>query len=261
MLPLTKGVPKEMLPVGRKPMIQHVVEEAVASGIGQICIVIREGKESIRDYFALKYPFPDKRDESIDELETLLARCELTFIYQPQLLGIGDALLQARDFIGGCPFVMLVPDQLMHASTPATRQLLRHWTAGSATIWTSLIRVPKDEVAFFYSSRGFEFEKDAHSDELIMGRILSEEETHEAYRELPFEVRGFGRTLYPPEIFDYLDSSFINPHTGEVDLLKTFAESTKHLAHRGVMLEGEPFDLGVFESYYRYLPRLWKLSR
>src|SRR5215210_5338391 len=87
MLPLTKGIPKEMLPVGRKPMIQHVVEEALASGLRQICIVIREGKEIIRDYFNLKYPFPDKRDESIDELETLLSRCELTFIYQPQLLG------------------------------------------------------------------------------------------------------------------------------------------------------------------------------
>ncbi len=179
------------------------------------------------------------------------------FIYQPQLLGIGDALLQARDFVGEHSFVMMVPDQLMHASIPATRQLLRHWNAGGATILTS----PKEEIAFFYSSRGFEFEKEMHSDELIMGRIRTEEETHEAYRELPFEVRGFGRTLYPPEIFDYLDSSFINPRTGEVDLLKTFAESTRHLAHRGVLLEGEPFDLGIFESYYQYLPRLWKLSR
>ncbi|MBA3766741.1 MAG: NTP transferase domain-containing protein [Acidobacteria bacterium] len=80
MLPLTKGVPKEMLPVGRKPMIQLVVEEAVASGLRQICTVIREGKEIIRDYFTLKYPFPDKRDESIDELEKTLARCELTLI-------------------------------------------------------------------------------------------------------------------------------------------------------------------------------------
>lgn len=260
MLPLTKGVPKEMLPVGRKPMIQHIVEEAVASGLHQVFIVIREGKEIIRDYFRSPYLYLDKRDGSIDELERLISVCELTFIYQPQPLGIGDALFQARDFVGNSPFVMMVPDQLMHASIPATLQLTRRWAPG-ATIWTSLIRVPKEEIPFFYSSRGFELEQEIKPNEVIVGRIRTEKETHEAYRHLPFEVRGFGRTLYPPEIFDYLDSNFINPQTGEVDLLKTFAEGTKSIAHRGVILEGEPFDLGIFESYYHYLPRLWELSR
>src|SRR2546423_1527767 len=89
MLPITKSIPKEMLLVGRKPMIQHVVEEAAASGLKQICIVIRKGKEAIRDYFCLKYAH--KQDRSIEELERLLAVCEITFAYQEQPLGLGDA--------------------------------------------------------------------------------------------------------------------------------------------------------------------------
>ena len=75
MLPITRSIPKEMLPVGRKPMIQHVVEEAAASGLKQICIVIREGKEVIREYFDLKTS-TGKSQEAMAELEALVADCE-----------------------------------------------------------------------------------------------------------------------------------------------------------------------------------------
>src|SRR5215210_5964109 len=108
MLPITKSIPKEMLPVGRKPMIQHLLEEAVGAGLRQVCIVIREGKEVIRDYFCSPYAKAEKRDESIDELERLVNNCELSFRYQERPAGLGDALLQARDFAGGESFVMMI---------------------------------------------------------------------------------------------------------------------------------------------------------
>lgn len=257
MLPITKSIPKEMLPVGRKPMIQHIVEEAVASGLTQICIVIRKGKEAIRDYFCLRHH--NKRDRSLEELERLVAGCEITFAYQGQPLGLGDALLQARDFVGSHSFVMLIPDQLLRARPPATSQLLECEKSGSA-ICSSLLKIPREETPFFVGARGFECEQIAGSNEFVMGRILAEEETVRLYRDLDYEVRGFGRTIYPPVIFDYLGEDFINPQTGEVDLLKTFEQCTREVEHRGVLLEGEPFDLGTFTGYYHYLPRLWETT-
>lgn len=251
MLPITKSVPKEMLPFGRKPVIQLLVEEAVHSGLTQVCIVIRRGKEIIEEYFQAKAP---KRDASTDELERLLARCRLSFIYQKKPLGIGDALLEASDFVGADSFVMMVPDQLMRSEIPATLQLVRHWQPASY-ILSSLVRLPKEETPFFESSRGVELESEYAPGEFVIGGLQNREETARAYRDQDYEIRGFGRTVYPPTIFDYLGRDFINPRTGEVDLSMTFEKLAGVIPHRGVMLEGEAQDLGTFEGYYHYLQR------
>lgn len=258
MLPITRSIPKEMLPVGRKPMLQHVIEEAVASGINQICIVIREGKEVIRDYFSLKGTAAGETNESVAELRALAARCEFTFVFQRNPLGLGNALLQARDFAGNDSFVMMIPDQLVFGAKPAAAQLLMHWHPGTA-IWSSLLRLPKEERSFFAGARGVEYQEiDAR--EVAISRLRTEEETLRAHRDLNYEVRGFGRTVFPPEIFDYLGPEFANPRTGEVDLLKTFEKCRGELENFGVWLQGEPFDLGTFSSYYRYLPHLCELE-
>lgn len=260
MLPITRSVPKEMLPVGRKPMIQHVIEEAVASGLKQICIVIREGKEIIRDYFCPRHASHDKRDAKLEELESLVESCELSFIYQPQPRGLGDALLQARAFVGDESFVMMIPDQLMLSNIPATLQLIRDSQPGSF-IRSGLLRLAKDELPFFAGARGVEIESRSAEGEFAISRLQTEEETRAIYSDSAYELRGFGRTVYPPEIFDYLGEDFINPRTGEVDLWKTFAASAGIIEHRGRVLEGEPLDLGTFEGYYHYLPRFGGVAK
>jgi len=258
MRPITMGVPKEMLPVGAKPLLHHVVEEAVASGIKQVCIVIRKGKEVIKDYFCLESA-PGTTDENVIELRALIAACEFTFVYQESQLGLGNALLQAQDFVGTDSFVMMIPDQLMFGPTPAASQLLRRWRAGP-TIWSSLLRLPKEERPFFVGARGVEYHE-TNAGEVAINRLLTEEETRSVHSDLSYEVRGFGRTIFPPEIFDYLGPEFVNPRTGEVDLLRTFEKCTKELEVFGIWLEGEPFDLGTPESYYRYRLKLWELEQ
>lgn len=258
MLPITRGVPKEMLPVGRKPMVQHVVEEAAASGLKQICIVIREGKEVIREYFNLKTS-TGKSHEAVAELEALVAACELTFVFQKHQLGVGDALLQARDFVGTESFVMMIPDQLMFGPTPAASQLLSHWRPGAA-IWSSLMRLPKEERSYFAGARGVEYEE-INKGEVVINRLRTEDETLDVHKTLEYEVRGFGRTIFPPEIFEYLGPMFADSRSGEVDLLKTFETCTKQLKVFGIWLKGDPIDLGTFRSYYHFLPRLWANER
>jgi UTP--glucose-1-phosphate uridylyltransferase len=259
MLPITRSIPKEMLPVGRKPMLQHVVEEAAASGITQVCIVIREGKEVIRDYFDLKHPPASQTDKTIAELEELMANCRCTFVTQKHQLGLGNALLEARDFVGTDSFVMMIPDQLLFGAAPAASQLLRHWRPGEV-IWSSLLRLPKEERSFFVGARGVEY-AETGAGEVVISKHLTEEETRRAHSGLGYEVRGFGRTIFPPAIFDYLGPAFVNPRSGEVDLLKTFEACFEKLKVLGIWLEGEPFDLGTFQSYYHYLPKLWELEQ
>jgi UTP--glucose-1-phosphate uridylyltransferase len=256
MMPISRAIPKEMFAVGRKPMIQYIVEEAIQSGLRELCIVIREGKEIIREYFAVNGSSREL-NPYVMELGTLLAKCELTFVFQKDQLGLGDALAKARDFVGGEPFVMMIPDQLIVGRKPATAQLLEHYKPGA--VFSSLLRLPKSERRFFAGARGVDYRKISER-EVTISRLLNEEETRKIHVELDYEVRGFGRTIFPPEIFDYLGPEFTNPETGEIDLLKTFESCARDLEIRGLWLEGEPFDLGTFQGYYRYLPRLWELQ-
>lgn len=241
MLPLSQDTPKEMLVVGGQPMIRHVVDEAAASGLNQICVVIRKGKEIIRDYLCAEF--------------TRAAR-DFTFVYQQQPRGLGDAILQTADFVGDDPFMMMVPDQLMLSKVPASLQLIRHWKA-EYQILSSFLRLPKEAVPYFAGARGVEVTETPVSEgEFVISRLQTEEETRAAYRDSPFELRGFGRTIYQPGIFDYLGPDFVDPRTGEVDLWKTFRACAGIFQHRGIILEGEPLDLGTLAGYYHYLPRL-----
>ncbi len=260
MLPITKNIPKEMLPVSRKPMLQYVIEEAVTSGFTQICIVIRAGKEIIRDYFSLQSPYP-KQSQYIDELEHLINSCRLTFVYQPQPLGLGHAMLQARGFVGNDPFVVLIPDQLFYAAVPASQQILQQWQPGKA-IWNSLIKIPKKELHYFAGARGLVYnQRLEQNNKVTIRRIATESEIKQKFAGLDYEIRGFGRTIYPAAIFDYLGPKFVNPHTNEVDLLKTFKKCAAEMDLYGVLLKGTPLDMGAFPSYYYYLSRWQELSQ
>ena len=259
MLPMTKVIPKELFPVGRKPMIQYAVEEAVASGIQEICIVIRKGKESLQDYFLAKNPSHPPHSKDFEALERLLKSCEVRFVTQERSLGLGDALLQARDFVGTGAFVMIVPDQLFYHAVPATLQLLQRWRPGKK-VWCGVIRIRKEESDYFVGARGVKREGVQDRHEFIIRQLYTEAETRELYRHQKYEIRGFGRTIFPCEIFDYLGMDYRNPSTREVDLLKTFEACAKSMVHQGIMLEGEPFDVGTLPGYYHYLPRLWELT-
>jgi len=259
MFPITKTIPKEMLPVGRKPMIQLAVEELATSGIRRICIVLRRGKETIREYL-LKYPYSSRQDKSITELKELVASLDISFLFQKEPTGLGSALLAAADFVGEHPFIMLIPDQLVYATVPATTQLLQHHTPNPLAVWSSLVQLPKEDVPYFIGSCGFEFEKISQC-QVKIKNVLSDEQTSLFYKDAQFEIRGIGRTILPPSILDYLAEEEVKPETGEIDYRRAVGRYSESHPHYGVLLEGKPFDLGTFEGYYRYLPRIWDLIK
>jgi len=129
-LPATKAMPKEMLPVLDKPVLQYIVEEMVASGIREILFITSSQKRAIEDHFDRDYDFEHFLEEhgKLDRIQPLVELCEkVQFFYtrQPAPLGNGDALLRARAFVGDEPFAFSDGDSIIDASEPVTKQLLK----------------------------------------------------------------------------------------------------------------------------------------
>lgn len=128
-LPVTKAVPKEMLPIVDRPVIQYVVEEAVYSGIDQICVVTSSSKFSIEEYFDYNYELESRlkaagKQKEYDEIRRVADQASFYYVRQKEQLGNGHAVLCAREFIGDEPFAVLWGDDFVSADPPRARQLL-----------------------------------------------------------------------------------------------------------------------------------------
>ena len=148
LLPLTKAVPKELLPVGRFPMIHWCVNEAVLSGIEEVIIVISEGKESIRSDFLDDSDAADAGGTVYPLSEEVRDGVHFTFVYQEHPRGPGDALLIAEAAIDNQPFDLMYPDDVFIGETPALRQLADTFE-NTGQMVTGLIRVRGEEECSF----------------------------------------------------------------------------------------------------------------
>src|SRR3990167_5231636 len=139
-LPVTKAQPKEMLPIVDKPVIQYLVEEAVAAGIEEIIIITGRGKRAIEDHFdhsfELKHNLVEKgKHKLLKEVEAIEKFAKFIYVRQPEPLGDGHAILQARDIIGNEPFAVLFGDDIVDSKIPAIKQLINvHQKTGSCII-------------------------------------------------------------------------------------------------------------------------------
>jgi UTP--glucose-1-phosphate uridylyltransferase len=251
MWPLTGGAAKEMLPVGSRPMIHHAVQEALAAGIEEICIVIREGKEAIRRYFEEAGLCGAERSSTSSALTELRAECRIVFAYQAAPRGIGDAILCAQKFVGSAPFALIIPDQLFISRIASIAQLAMKETPTGCVI-SSLISIPESERAYFPGTRSFAYKGNAAQENPVLITDIIGDECASGSGIAP----GFGRTIYPADVFRFLGADFADGRTGEVDLLKTFQSLLAEVPNYGVSLEGEAFDLGTVAGYRHFQPRL-----
>jgi UTP--glucose-1-phosphate uridylyltransferase len=244
MASLTGGAPKEMLPLAGRPIIHHIVREAVDAGIAEICIVIHKRKEEIRRYFENDTP---KACDTRRAVEKLRSECKIVFAYQAEARGIGDAVLCAKDFVGEERFAFLIPDQLFIGRPGAILQLTSKKLPPNAVV-SSMIRIPASELDYFPGARGFVCESyAARNDVMVVTGIEPADHASSAPA-----LRGFGRTIFPPVVFEFLDARFADVRTGEVDLLKTFRALLAVAPSYAVLLQGKAFDLGTVEGYWHF---------
>ena len=155
-LPFTRAVPKEMIPLVDKPVIQYVVEEAAAAGIEEILIITSSGKNAIQDHFN---PVPDLearlaangKQQLLDELRAIDSLADIHYIYQQQLNGLGDAVLRAKSFVGDEPFAVLLADTVLSSTTErtVTGQLVDAYERFGAPVTAVDLRIRRSEFVKF----------------------------------------------------------------------------------------------------------------
>ena len=212
-LPATKAQPKEMLPIVDKPTIQYVVEEAVASGIQNIVIVTGRGKNAIEDHFdrSMELEMMLQRKGRTDLLEIVHGVSELIkvcYVRQKEPLGLGHAILAARDLVGDEPFATLLGDDILTDTVPALRQMIRVYEAHRCSVML-VKRVPRSEVSRYGVIKGRKIDEGLY-------HIMDMVEKPDADK-APSDLALIGRYILTPEIFPILADT-ASDRTGEIQL-------------------------------------------
>lgn len=242
MLPATKAQPKEMLPIVDTPVIQHVVAEAIASGIEDILIVTGRGKESIEDHFdrapELEAALAEK-PALFQAVRTIAGMADIHFIRQKSPMGLGHAVLAARRHVGDEPFAVLLPDELFGGSEPCLHQLIRQAEASLAST-VAVRNVPLQHV-----SRYGIVESSGLGEGLHRVTSLVEKPEPEA---APSTLAVVGRYVLQPGVFDILAG--LKPgRGGEIqltDALRVLATTDSVLAYEVI---GRRYDVGEKLGY------------
>ncbi|WP_155962043.1 UTP--glucose-1-phosphate uridylyltransferase GalU [Streptococcus ruminantium] len=242
-LPATKALAKEMLPIVDKPTLQFIFEEALRSGIEDILVVTNKAKRSIEDHFdsnfELEYNLKEKGKNDLLKLVDEATAIRLHFIRQSYPKGLGDAVLQAKAFVGNEPFVVMLGDDLMDitdtTATPITKQLIDDYEATHAST-IAVMPVPHEEVSAYGVI--------APQGEGING-LYSVETFVEKPKpgEAPSDLAIIGRYLLTPEIFDILEKQ--EPGAGN-EIQLTDAIDTLNKTQRVFAREftGKRYDVG-----------------
>lgn len=251
LLPATKSQPKEMLPVGRKPVVQYIVEELVQSGVRRVLFVTGPGKNSIENHFdvdaeLIQFLRETGKEDLLEELEFERRSVEYCYTRQRRQLGLGHAVLTAQPFVGDQPFVVALGDSIigLHAQSLVVRRMLSTFEAERADAVIAFEEVPKEEVRQYGIARP---KGDA-------GAVfpLADIVEKPAVEEAPSTLAVAARYVFRPTIFDHLARTTPGKG-GEIQLTDAIRAMIRGGGKvLGVRLPpGEVrYDIGNFESYY-----------
>ena len=239
-LPATKALPKEMLPIVDKPLIQYAVEEAAAAGVEEFIFVTGRGRTAIEDHFDHSYELEDllsARDKT-DELAALRAAIpaagQVAYTRQQEPLGLGHAVWCARNLVGNEPFAVLLADDLIQSKTPCLKQMAdaADETGGNMV---AVMDVPREQTARYGIL-------DVGSDDgrLVEVRGLVEKPDP---AEAPSTLSVIGRYILMPEVFEYLGRKEKGAG-GEIQLTDAMAQLVGAQPFHGLRFEGTRFDCG-----------------
>ncbi len=243
-LPATKAMPKEMLPVVDKPIIQYAVEEALAAGIEEIIFVTGSGKGALEDHFDRAYQLEETlkargKKELLKEIESLVPPTG-TIIYtrQSEPLGLGHAIWCAKNIVGDEPFAVLLADDLIQADVPLLGQMVKEFDRLRASV-VAVVEVPKEEV-----SRYGVLEIEESMNNLVKIKGLVEKPEPE---KAPSNLAIIGRYILTPKIFAILDRKVRGKETGKGNEIQLTDAMSQLLAEQpifGHLCQDRRFDCG-----------------
>jgi UTP--glucose-1-phosphate uridylyltransferase len=239
-LPATKSQPKEMLPIVDKPVIQYLVEEAVASGIEEIIFVTGRGKRAIEDHFDVSYELEDtlvekNKQDLLAEVQKISGLAKFSYVRQPMPLGDGHAILQAAHLVGDEPVAVIFGDCIYDSAVPTVKQLMETYEKyGDPVIGMS--RIPMEEVSKFGVLDGV----DLGERNFEIKNIVEKPKTEDAKSNLV----AVGKYIITPEVMKIL-ADMKHGKSGEIRLADAFEimlEQNRPIY--GKELEGEWLDTG-----------------
>lgn len=238
-LPATKSSPKEMLPLIDKPLVQYVVEEAVASGIEQILFVTGRGKRALEDHFDIAFELEahlyDKgKDEELSRIREIAEMVDIFYVRQKEAKGLGHAILCAKDFIGNEPFAVLLGDDIIDSERPCLGQLLEVFNKYRGPV-LALEKVPMENISSYGCVKANH----------ISGQIYEVTDMVEKPKreEAPSDLAIIGRYVLTPDIFPILQKQTPGKG-GEIQLTDAILTLSREEAIYGCQFEGIRHDCG-----------------
>jgi UTP--glucose-1-phosphate uridylyltransferase len=240
-LPATKAQPKEMLPIVDKPTIQYIVEEAVASGIEEIIIIIGRGKRSIEDHFDKSYELEDallkkNKLDILEEVQQISSLANIYYVRQKEAMGLGHAILCAKSFIGNEPFAVLLGDDIVMSEIPCLKQIINVFEYCNSSV-IAIQSVPDSDVCKYgiVKPKGANLEPNLFYIDSLVEKPSKDE--------APSNYAIMGRYVLRPEIFDVL-ANLSAGHGGELQLTDAINELNNRQAVLAYNFEGKRYDIG-----------------
>ena len=239
-LPATKSMPKEMLPIVDKPLIQYAVEEAKAAGIEEFIFITGRGKGSIEDHFDHSYELQEtlaergKHEMLALTKEMLLAPGQVAYIRQQEPLGLGHAVWCARNVIGDAPFAVLLADDLVKSDTPCLKQMVDLWAEVGGNL-VAAMEVPRE-----HTSRYGILDVVEDDGRLARAKGLVEKPKP---ADAPSTLSIIGRYILQPAVMEELGSQKAGAG-GEIQLTDAMARTLDRVAFNGYRFEGTRYDCG-----------------
>ena len=248
-LPATKAMPKEMLPLVDKPLIQYGVEEAKHSGVSNIIIVTGRGKSAIEDHFDVSFELEHLLEtrHKKDLLATVRAVSDLinvAYVRQKEALGLGHAVLRARELVGDEPFSVILSDDIIDSETPCLRQLLDVYEFYSAPV-LALMEVPRENISSYGVVDAEPIAHNGGRDRLYRIRNLVEKPKA---ADAPSNLAIIGRYVLTADVFHSLET--IEPGSGgEIQLTDGLKHMLRSRPIYGYKFEGNRYDAGDKQGF------------
>lgn len=243
-LPITKSMPKEMLPLIDKPVIHYVVDEAIASGIDDIIIITGRGKRAVEDYFDASpelemHLMKSGKNDLLKLVKDISSLADIHYIRQKEPKGLGDAVSRAEKHVGEEPFAVLLGDDIIKSNKPGLQQLIDAFNRYRCSV-IGVEEIPKEKISRYGIIRGRKLE-----DSLYLVEDIIEKPT---VKEAPSNIGTVGRYIFTPEIFDCIKqtSTGVDNEIQLTDAIRILKESQKVYAWK---FEGIRYDTGDKVGY------------
>ncbi len=239
-LPATKAQPKEMLPLVDKPIIQYVIEEAIASGLTSIIIVTGKGKNAIEDHFDVSYELERhlaaRGQKELLEQVRQIANIQVSYVRQGEQLGLGHAVLMAKDLVGDEPFAVMLGDDIIDSQVPCMKQMVDVYESYGGPV-VAVQKVPREEISAYGVIDGM---PEGDSGRLYRLRDMVEKPKADA---APSDLAIIGRYILTPDIFEELENT-PRGAIGEIQLTDGLRRLKARRTLYGYQFEGTRHDAG-----------------